>query len=245
MGGQTKAVTPPLHQAHPGLQGCARYSNVHATSPALLKPRQGFLRWATSTTCRCIHQDVQPCPDITTSLGPKGSEAPAVAVAGPVARLTKCHMAGLEPPQSMPTPKVGTRPPMMVASDEAWSANISTALGGHSGCLLLGRISGGQGWTACWARRRLLSPLAWRPRLCPSCPSGWDGRDLTCTRRNECASRAWVPGRGGTRYPTATWPDGVDPPQVTSASSLTSPAQPGFRLHAAAAASSTILLWAR
>ncbi|KAG8164629.1 hypothetical protein KVR01_004904 [Diaporthe batatas] len=40
--------------------------------------------------------------------------------------------------------------------------------------------------------------------VCPSCPSGWDGRDLTCTRRNECASRAWP-----------------------------SPAQPGFRLHAA------------
>lgn len=68
-GGQTKAVTPPLHQAHPSLQGCARYSNVHATSPALLKPRQGFLRWATSTTCRCIQQDVQPCPDITNLPG--------------------------------------------------------------------------------------------------------------------------------------------------------------------------------
>lgn len=79
------------------------------------------------------------------------------------------------------------------------------------------------------AWRRLSPPLVWRA-VCPCCPSGWDGRDLTCTRRNECASRAWVPGCGGTGYPTSTWPDEVDPPQVTSASSLTSPAQPGFRL---------------
>lgn len=99
MGEKTKAVTPPLHQAHPSLQGSVKYSQCRHDFSGLLKPRLGFLRWATSTTCRCIQQDVQPCPDITNHQGPNESEAPpvavavAVAIARPVSRLPKCHMA--------------------------------------------------------------------------------------------------------------------------------------------------------
>lgn len=88
----------------------------------------------------------------------------------------------------------------------------------------------GYGWR-CIALGRLSSCA-----VCSACPSGWDGRDLACTRRNECASRAWVRGYMGGKVPatpTLLAQNQVDPPQVTSASSLTSPAQPGFRLHAA------------
>lgn len=49
-----------------------------------------------------------------------------------------------------------------------------------------------------------LAPLVLRRLLIlPACPSGWDGRDLSCTRKKtKCASRAWVRGYMGAKVLT-------------------------------------------
>lgn len=149
----------------------------------------------------------------------------------------------------MPTPELTIRPsPMTVTLDGfAWPLDMPTKCPISRQKVALGCLVSKDGGVL--ARRRLSSPLV--SRRLPILPV-WLGRprsDLHAQKR-VCPAVPGCLGWEGTGYPTATWPDWVDPPQVTSASSLTSPAQPGFRLHAAAAAAaaaaaSSTVLWVR
>ncbi|POS76921.1 hypothetical protein DHEL01_v204678 [Diaporthe helianthi] len=74
-------------------------------------------------------------------------------------------------------------PPILVTLNEAWSMGrpATQAQGG----------SRGGPW---WAMAGVGLSSGWRLgscAVCSSCPSGWDGRDLTCTRSDECANRVW------------------------------------------------------
>lgn len=130
----------------------------------------------------------------------------------------------LEPPRSMLTFE-SRLIPMMMTVDEAWALNVPK----HavpSGFLV--------------SKGGLARPRAASRRLSPSQSAHLAGTaEIYClhTHRNGYASVPAYLGREGTGYSSATWTDGAGPPQLSSASSLTSPAQSSFRLHAAATSS--------